>query len=159
MGQLVKTHAWLIGLVPLAAFVWQIIRSRRRVGWGKVKTRCDFTPNTEQNGERIVQTGPASLLVEAINHGAGAVTISALKGRYRDGSISDIPLRSMNQKLGQGDRLPRAIMPMDKQGGQFDGFYNEAGNELVDVWFEDTFGRKHKPKRVRKYLRTMREIA
>ena len=37
---------------------------------------------------------------------------------------------------------------MDKQGGQFDGFYNEAGNELVDVWFEDTFGRKHKLKGV-----------
>ncbi len=139
--------------------VWQILRTRRRARWGKVKTRCLFTPNTGRNGDRIVQTGPASLLVEAVNLGAREVTILALKGLYRDGSIGDIPLRSTVQKLSQGDRLARAIMPLDQPGEQYDGFYNEAGIELVDMWFEDTFGRKHKLKRVRKYLRTMQEIA
>ena len=123
----------MMGLVALAGLVWQIFRSRRRAGWGKVKTECHFTPNTEHKGERIVQTGPASLSVAVVNHGAGAITIRASEGCYRDGSISDIPLRSIDQKLSQGDRLARVIMPMDKQGGQFDGFYNEAGNELVDV--------------------------
>jgi hypothetical protein len=98
-------------------------------------------------------------LVEAVNYGAGDVTIFALKGRYRDGSVSDIALRTTDRKLRQGDRLARAIMPIDQLGEQYDGFYNEAGTELVDMWFEDTFGRKHKVKRVRKYLRTMREIA
>ena len=46
-------------------------------------------------------------------------------------------------------------MPIDQPGQQYDGFYNEAGIELVDMWFEDSFGRKHKLKRVRKYLHTM----
>jgi hypothetical protein len=98
-------------------------------------------------------------LVEAVNHGAGEVTILALKGRYRDGSVSDITLRTTDQKLRQGDRLARAIMPIDQPGGQYDGFFNEAGIELVDMWFEDTFGRKHKLSRAKKYLRTMREMA
>ena len=96
MGYEVKI---MMGLVALAGLVWQIFRSRRRAGWGKVKTECHFTPNTEHKGERIVQTGPASLSVAVVNHGAGAITIRALKGCYRDGSISDIPLRSIDQKL------------------------------------------------------------
>jgi hypothetical protein len=98
-------------------------------------------------------------LVEAVNHGPGEVTIIALKGRYKDGSIVDITLLTTVQKLRQGDRFARAIMPIDQLGGQYDGFYNEAGIELVDLWFEDTSGRKHLLKCVKKHLRTMREMA
>jgi hypothetical protein len=86
------------------------------------------------------------------------VTIIALKGRYRDGSVSDIALRTTAKKLRQGDRLTRAIMPVDQPGGQYDGFYNKAGVELVDIWFEDTFGRKHKLNRARKCIRAMGKL-
>ena len=85
--------------------------------------------------------------------------IRALKAQYNDGSISDISLRATDKKLKQGERLARAIMPMDLAGGLYDGFYNQAGNELVDMWFEDTFGRKHKPKRVKKHLSALRNLA
>jgi hypothetical protein len=139
--------------------IWQIFRTRRRARWGKVKTYCIFTPNTGLHGDRIVQTGPASLLVEAVNHGPGEVTILALKGSYKDGSVHDITLRTSDKKLGQGGRLARAIMTMSPLGEQFDGFYNEDGNELVDIWFEDTFGRRHILKRAKRYLRKMREMA
>ena len=139
--------------------IWQIFRTRRRARWGKVKTSCIFTPNTRRNGDRIVQTGPASLLVEVVNHGPGEVTILVLKGSYKDGSVHNITLRTSEKKLGQGDRLARAIMPIDQLGEQFDGFYNEDGIELVDIWFEDTFGRRHILKRAKKYLQTMREMA
>jgi hypothetical protein len=99
-------------------------------------------------------------LVEAVNYGPGEVTILALKGQYTDGSVSNISLRTTDPKLSrQGDRLARIIMPMNQSNGQYDGFYNEAGIELVDMWFEDTFGRKHKLKRVRKHLRTLRGMA
>ena len=111
-----------------------------------------------QRGVRFAQAGPASLLVEAVNRGPKEVTILTLKGRYRDGSLSDINLQTTEQKLRQGDRLARAIMPIDKPGGQYDGFYNEAGIELEDLWFEDTFGRKHKLKHARKYLRAMGKL-
>ncbi len=97
--------------------------------------------------------------MEIINHGPGEVTILALKGRYRDGSVHDITLRTSDKKLGQGERLARSLMPIDQLGGQFDGFYNEDRIELVDIWFEDTFGRRHILKRAKKYLRTMREMA
>ena len=162
MGQFVKTYAWLLSLVPvgmLVLAVFQFLRTRRKAGWGKVKTSCLFTPNTRHDGGRIVQTGPASLVVEAVNHGAGEVTIRTLKGRYRDGDVRDITLPIEDKKLKQGDRLARAIMPFDVLGEQYDGFYSEAGIELVDMWFEDTFGRKHKLKGVKKYLRAMRELA
>lgn len=139
--------------------IWQIFRTRRSAKWGKIKTSCIFTPNTGRNGDRIVQTGPASLLVEVVNHGPGEVTILALKGSYKDGSVHDITLRTSDKKLGQGGRLARTIMPMDQLGGQFDGFYNEDGSQLVDIWFEDTFGRRHILKRAKKYLRTMQEMA
>lgn len=138
--------------------IWQIFRTRRKAQWGKVKTFCLFTSNTEQNGVRVVQTGPPSLLLEAVNYGPGEVTILALKGRYRDGSVSAISLGTPGLILRQGDRLARTIMPIDQPSGQYDGFYNEDGIELVDIWFEDTFGRKHKLKRVRKYLRAMGEL-
>lgn len=160
MEQFVKTYAWLLSLVPLAGImigIWQILRTRRKARWGKVKTSCSFTPNTAHNGLCVAQAGPASLLVEAVNHGPEEVTVLALKGRYSDGSVSDITLHTV-QKLRQGDRLARAIMPIDQPGGQYDGFYNEAGGELVDMWFEDTFGRKHKLKRARKYLRAMGKL-
>ena len=121
-----------------------------------MKTSCLFTPNTRREGAVIVHTGPASLLVEAVNHGPGEVTIRALKGRYKDGKLCDIDLRTTERKLMQGDRIARAIMPLDRTGGLYDGLYNEKGFELVDIWFEDTFGRKHKLKRVRKYLRAIR---
>jgi hypothetical protein len=98
-------------------------------------------------------------LVEVVNHGPGEVTILALKGSYRDGSVHDITLRTSDQKLGQGDRLARAIMPIDQLGEQFDGFCNEDGIELVDIWFEDTFGRRHILNHAKKYLRTMRQMA
>lgn len=139
--------------------ILQIFRTRRKARWGKVKTSCVFTPNTGRNSDRIVQTGPASLLVEVVNHGPGEVTILALKGSYKDGSVHDITLQTSDKKLGQGDRLARAIMPIDQLGEQFDGFYNEDGIELVDIWFEDTFGRRHILKHAKKYLRTMREMA
>jgi len=138
--------------------IWQIFRTRWRANWGKVKTLCSFTPNTGRNGNRLIQTGPASLLVEVVNQGPGDVTILSLKGRYRDRSINDITLRTTDKKLGQGDRLARAIMPIDQSGGQYDGFYNEDGIELVDIWFEDTFGRQHTLKHVKKYLRAMRKM-
>jgi hypothetical protein len=96
--------------------------------------------------------------LEAVNHGPEEVTIIALKGRYRDGSVNDIALRTTAEKLRQGDRLTRVIMPIDQPGGQNDGFYNEAGTELVDIWFEDTFGRRHKLRHARKYLRTMGKL-
>ncbi|MHA1861002.1 MAG: hypothetical protein ACTSVM_01725 [Candidatus Ranarchaeia archaeon] len=98
-------------------------------------------------------------MVEVVNHGPGEITILALKGSYKDGSVHDITLRTSDKKLGQGGRIARAIMPMDQLGEQFDGFYNEDGIELLDVWFEDTFGRRHILKRAKKYLRTMREMA
>lgn len=138
--------------------IWQIFRTRRKAQWGKVKTLCSFTSNTEQNGVRVVQTGPPSLLIEAVNHGPGEVTIIALQGRYIDGSVRAISLGTTAHKLRQGDRLARAIMPIDQPGGQYDGFYNEDGIELVDIWFEDTFGRKHKLKRARKYLHAMGKL-
>jgi hypothetical protein len=158
MRQIIETQAWLLGLVPLASFalaVWQFLRTRRRARWGKIKTSCLFTPNTRQDGDHIVQRGPVSLVVEAINQGPGEVTIRALKGQYKDGSIQDIALR-VDTKLKQGDLLAKAIMPLDAPGGIYDGFYNDAGVELVDLWFEDTFGRKHKLKNVRKHLTEMR---
>ena len=138
--------------------IWQIHRTRRKAQWGKVKTLCSFSSNTEQNGIRVVQAGPPSLLIEAVNHGPGEITILALKGRYRDGSVSAITLGTTAHKLRQGDRLARAIIPIDQPRGQYDGFYNEDGIELVDIWFEDTFGRKHKLKRARKYLRVMGKL-
>jgi hypothetical protein len=97
-------------------------------------------------------------LVEAVNHGPGEVTILALKGSYKDGSVHDITLQNSDKNLGQGDRLARAIMPIDQLGGQFEGFYNKDGIELVDIWFEDTFGRKYILKHAKKYLRAMREM-
>ena len=87
----------MMGLVALAGLVWQIFRSRRRAGWGKVKTECHFTPNTEHKGERIVQTGPASLSVAVVNHGAGAITIRA--GVVTEMEALDIHLRSIDQNL------------------------------------------------------------
>jgi hypothetical protein len=160
MAQFIGSSPWLLSLVPLAGLVltvWQILRTRRSARWGKVNTLCQLTTNTKRNGDLIVQAGPASLLVEVVNYGPGEVTIHALKGRYRDGSIGEISLRATDQKLRQqGDRLARSIIPIDR--GQYDGFYNEAGIELVDIWFEDTFGRKHKLKHVRKHLRTLREV-
>ena len=146
-------------MAGLVLVIWQIYRTRRKARWGKVKTSCVFTPNTWRNGDRIVQTGPASLLVEVVNHGPGEFTILALRGNYKDGSVYDITLQTPEERLGQGDRLARAIMPIDQLGGQFDGFYNEKGIELVDIWFEDTFGRKHRLKHVKKHLRAMREMA
>ncbi len=161
MAQFVNTHAWLLSLVPvamLALAVLQFLRSRRRAGWGKIKTSCQITLNTSYDGDHVVQSGPPSVSVEAVNHGAGEVTIRALKGRYRDGSVCDISLRTADKRLKQGDRLTKAIMPMDVKGELYDGFYNKAGVELVDMWFEDTFGRKHKLKRVKKHLRALREL-
>jgi hypothetical protein len=114
MEQFVKTYAWLLSLVPLAGImigIWQILRTRRKARWGKVKTSCSFTPNTAHNGLCVAQAGPASLLVEAVNHGPEEVTVLALKGRYSDGSVSDITLHTV-QKLRQSDRLARAIMPI-----------------------------------------------
>ena len=106
----------------------------------------------------IVHTGPASLRVEAVNHGPEEVTIRALRGRYKDGKLCEIDLRTTDRKLMQGDRIARAIMPIDPIGGLYDGLYNEEGSELIDMWFEDTFGRKHKLKHVRKYLRAIRGL-
>jgi hypothetical protein len=98
-------------------------------------------------------------LVEVVNHGPGEVTILALKGRYKDGSVHDITLRTTSKKLAQGDRLARVIMPIDQLSGQYDGFFNKDGTELVDIWFEDTFGRRHILKRAKKYLRSMEKMA
>ncbi len=159
--QYIKTYAWLLSLIPLAMLalgIWQIIRTRRKSRWGKVKTSCVFTANMERNSDHIVQTGPESLLVEAVNHGPGEVTILSLKGRYKDGSIHDITLQNSERKLRQGDRIARAIMPIEQLGGQFDGFFNQDGMELVDIWFEDTFGRKHKLKHAKRFLQAMREM-
>lgn len=155
-----ETHAWLLSLVPLAGLgvaVWKLLCTRRKAGWGKVKTSCVFTPNTRQEGDHYVQSGPVSLVVEAVNHGPGEVTIRTLKGQYEDGSVHDITLRG-DVKLKQGNRLAKAIMPLDVRSGIYDGFYNDVGAELVDLWFEDTFGRKHKLKDARKHLTEMREL-
>jgi len=164
MEQCITTYARrLLSLVPLAGLliggIWKIYRTRREAQWGKLKTFCVLTPNSIRNGARIEQTGPASLLVEAVNHGTGEVTIFALKGRYKDGSVSDITLQTTDKKLRQGDRLARAIMPMDQSNEQYAGFCNEAGSELFDMWFEDTFGRKHPIKNVKKHLMTLCEMA
>ena len=97
--------------------------------------------------------------MEVVNHGPGEVKILVLKGKYKDGSVHDITLQTSDKKLGQGDRLARVIMPIDQLGEQFDGFYNEDGIELVDIWFEDTFGRRHTLKHAKKHLRTMHEMA
>ena len=83
----------------------------------------------------------------------------SLKGKYGDGSVHDIKLRNTDKKLGQGDRLARIIMAIAQLGEQYDGFFNEDGTELVDMWFEDTFGRRHRLKRAKKYLRTMQKMA
>ncbi len=98
-------------------------------------------------------------MVEAVNHGPGEVTILSLKGSYKDGSVHDITLQNSDKKLGQGDRMARAIMPIDQSGEQYDGIYNKDGIELVDIRFEDTFGRKHKLKHAKKHLRIMRKMA
>lgn len=116
---------------------------------GKGQNIKCFYSKHRRIGDRIVKTGPASLLVAAVNHSPGEVTILSLKGRYKDESVHNITLQNSVKKLGQGDRLARAIIPMDQLGGQFDGFYNKDGIELVDIWFEDTFGLKYLLKNVK----------
>ncbi len=136
MEQLVTDHDWLLKLAPIVIIVlviWQIYRTRRKARWGKVKTLCKSTSNTKQEGGRIVQTGPPCLLVEVTNRGPGEVTILALRGRYRDGSKSNVALHKSNKKLGVGDRLERTIMPIAEIGGMYDGFYSENGSELVTL--------------------------
>jgi len=160
MEQLVTDYDWLLKLAPIVIIVlgiWQIYRTRRKAKWGKVKTLCKYASNTKQEGDRTVQTGPASLLAEVTNYGPGEVTILALRGRYRDGSKNNIPLRRSNKELGVGDRLKRTIMPIDEIGGMYDGFYSKNGSELVNLWFEDTYGRRHRLSGIRKYLRKMRK--
>ena len=161
MEQLVTDYEWLLKLTPIVIIVlgiWTIYRTRRKAKWGKVKTLCKYDSNTKREDDRLVQTGPASLLTEVTNYGPGEVTILALRGKYRDGSKNNIALRKSNIRLGVGDRLDRAIMPFDKIGGMYDGFYSENGSELVNLWFEDTYGRKHRLNGARKYLRKMRTV-
>lgn len=161
MEQLVTDYEWLLKLAPIviiALGILQIYRTRRKAKWGKVKTSCKYASNTKREGGRIVQTGPASLVAEVTNYGPGEVTILALKGKYKDGSTNNITLRKSNKCLGIGDRLERTIMPMDEIGGIYDGFYSENGSELVNLWFEDTYGRIHKLSGVRKYLRKIGKL-
>lgn len=85
MEQIVEKYSWFLKLLPLIAVIigiWQLYRTRRKAGWGKIQTICTFMPNTKIEGNQIQQTGPVSLLVEAVNHGPEEVTIAALKGRY-----------------------------------------------------------------------------
>lgn len=157
MLSLIKEYAWLITLILMClSFAIAFYKARRKSQWGKIETSCLYEPNIKRESGRIIQTGPASLLVEAVNHGPGEVEILALKGQYRDESVKDIMLQNPNKKLKQGDRLGRTIMPeLDED---HDGFYNEDGKELIDIWFEDTYRRKHKIKDVKKHLRAMRKM-
>lgn len=155
MHQFVTNYEWLLKLAPIviiALIIWPIYHTRRKAKWGKVKTSCDYALNTKREGNRFSQTAPAFIVAEASNFGPGEVTISALKGKYRDGSISNIAIREINMSLGIGHQLERIIMPIEENGGKFDGFYNENGSVLVNVWFEDTYGRVHKLNNAKKYL-------
>lgn len=156
MQQFIENYEWLIKFVPVVAItlgVWQIYCTRRKAKWGKITTSCRYSLNIKYEGDRVAQTAPAYIEVEASNLGPGEVTISALIGKYKDGSTSSIPLGGFKGSLGMGDSLKRTIMPLEENGKKFDGFYNENNSELVDLWFEDTYGRKHKLKNVKNYLK------
>ncbi len=144
-------------LLAIALSIWALYRTRRKARWGIVKTSCAYESNLSKESRGTVQTGPASLLVEISNLGPEEINILSLRGKYRDGSKNSISLRDLNTKLGVSERLERAIMPFDEVGGAYDGFRNENGAELVNLWFEDTYGRKHKLRSVKKYLRKMRK--
>jgi len=160
MELFIKILDWLLkysSLLAIALSIWAIYRTRRTARWGKVKTSCRYESNLSKEVSRLVQSGPAALLVEITNIGPEEINILSLKGKYRDGSKNCIPLRDLKTKLGVSERLKRSILPIDEAGGAYDGFQNENEAELVDLWFEDTYGRKHKLRGVKKYLRKMRK--
>jgi len=90
--------------------------------------------------------------VEAINMGRRPVILTRLGGYYADGHWSGIYIGKHNKgyQLGENEKFSEDITEMHPMF-----FDHERGVAIIDLWFEDTLGRRYRVKNARKHIRQL----
>ncbi len=127
-------------LISFASFIWSIhIGLRDR---GRLKVTGTVYSSGPNGGNDYLQ-------LKAVNHGRRPVILTMLWVHWSDGTMSGKYLNGNGVRLGENEEYKKNFDANDKNEVSDEGEYKEA----IDLWFEDTLGRKYKIYNIDKQLK------
>jgi len=127
-------------LISLAGFVWSIHLGLRDRGRLKVTSTIYSSGSDEERDY---------LQLKAVNHGRRPVILTMLRTHWSDGTMSGTYLDAKGIRLGENEEYKKTFDSNDKNEMSDEGEHREA----IDLWFEDTLGRKYKIYNIEKQLK------
>lgn|SRR5690349_12700693 len=132
----IAVTALAISVTSLSLSAYVALRDR-----GRLRTKSTFYAANEHR--------PALIRVEAVNVGRRPVLLRLFGGYYKNGSWSGTYIGNSTT----GHRLAEnEIFSEDIDDVHHMLFDHESGTNIVDLWFEDTLGRRYRVKGAKKHL-------
>ncbi len=128
-------------LVSLASLIWSIhtgLRDR-----GQLRTTATIYTSGDD--------GINYLQLKAVNHGRRPVILTMLRKKWSNGTVSGEYLANNGVRLGENEEYKKTFDIHDKNEVSEDGEEREA----MDLWFEDTLGRKYRIKDIENKLKNL----
>ena len=127
-------------LVSFASFIWSIHIGLRDRG------RLKVTSTVYSSGP---DGGSDYLEFKAVNHCRRPVILTMIWTQWSDGTKSGLYLNANGVRLGENEEYKRNYDATDKNAVSDEGEHREA----LDLWFEDTLGRRYKINSIEKQLK------
>jgi len=127
-------------LISISSLTWSIHIGRR--DRGKLKATSKFYQPAPGYGSPYLK-------VKAVNHGRRPVILTMLGSDFSDGSSSTMVLKNHALRLGENEAYEEDLRVADGCT------MTEEGEEAIDLWFEDTLGRRHKVENAKENLRKL----
>ncbi len=129
-------------LISLISFVWAIhVGNRDRA---KLKATSTFyEPESPEDGVPYLE-------VKVMNYGRRPVILTGIGAKYLSSESAWISLEKKAVRLGENDKFEIFI-----NAGDCYTVDPLDGKKAIDLWFEDTLGRRYKIKSVKKHLKRL----
>lgn len=117
--------------VSLISLVWTIHIGRRDRGKLKASSTLYYSG---------LNSGVQHLEIKAVNHGRWPIILTMLGSDFPDGSWKGTHLEKGGVGLGENEAFKEHIRAGDNYS------ISDEGEEAIDLWFEDTLGRRYRVK-------------
>ncbi len=125
-------------IISLCSLAWSIHIGRR--DRGKLRTTCKLY-STESNYRHLE--------VKAVNQGRRTVILAMFGANFPDGSWNGTHLEKPGIRVSENEAFTLSIKVGDHN------ILSPEGEEAIDLWFEDTLGRRYKVKNAKDNLRKL----
>ena len=132
-----SAFAILISLVNLFWSIYIGLRDR-----GKLKATSKLYAENKDSGVSYIK-------VKAVNHGRRAIILTMLWVDFPNRPSIGTYLKDHALRLGENEEFTETIRAGDHYT------FSQEGEEAIDLWFEDTLGKRYKVKNAKKHLKML----